>query len=368
MKPVAQGLVDIARLVFEFSRVYRVTSQEDGKRKESDTDHTVMLAYLLAPHAQVTVYESEGRLGGHANTATVPYKHTKVSVDTGFMVFNPTRYPYLVSLLKELKVSSVETSMSFSVSGPDIIEYSSTYRGLFHPKTITSFSFWKLLYHIIRFNRYAKHFLAAPDHSMSLGAFLDEHAFPASFKEQYLFPMLGSIWSAPAGTMSSYPAYETFRFLNNHLLLNAFNRPQWRTVAGGSIQYVEALAARLVQEGVDVRLHTAATSLVRTSEGVRVVTASGNELYDTVICATHADTALALISNPSQEESSILGAFSYSLNRTVLHSDATYMPRRTSAWASWNYHSSAQTISLTYWMNSLQHIPATKYEMTPIIF
>jgi predicted NAD/FAD-binding protein len=316
-------------------------------------------AYLLAPHAQVTLYESDTRLGGHANTAQVTCNNTTVSVDTGFMVFNPVRYPYFVSLLKQLDIPSVTTSMSFSVSVPNAVEYSSTYRGLFHLSTLTSPSFLLLLYHILRFNWHAKRFLVTPDTTRSLGDFLTEHHFPTSFKDHYLFPMLGSIWSAAAGSMNDYPAYETFRFLNNHLLLNAFNRPQWRTVQHGSARYVEALANQIVREGVSIRTNAPVTAITRTPQGVSVTSSSGTDIYDAVVCATHADTALSLIHNPTAEEQRILGAFTYSTNTTILHSDTRYMPRRTSAWASWNYHASSDAISLTYWMNSLQHIEHT---------
>lgn len=314
-------------------------------------------AYLLAPHAHVTLYESDARLGGHANTAYVPYKDRTVPVDTGFMVFNPIRYPYLVALLEELDIPSVKTTMSFSVSVPGTVEYSSTYGGLFHTSTITSPSFWRLLYHILRFNVQAKRFLATPDHALSLGAFLERHHFPTSFSEHYLFPMLGSIWSAAAGSMIEYPAYETFRFLNNHLLLNAFNRPQWRTVSGGSVRYVSALTTRLQNEGVTIRTQTPVTSIARGEDGILVSSSAGEETYDAVVCATHADVALALLKNPTPDQERILGAFSYTTNTTILHSDEVYMPTRRSAWASWNYHASTQSISLTYWMNSLQHIP-----------
>lgn len=322
-------------------------------------------AYLLAPHASVTLYETENRLGGHANTAEVTMQGKTFPVDTGFMVFNPVHYPYFVSLLKELQIPSVDTVMSFSVSIPGSVEYSSNFSGLFgNPRQLLQPSYWRLLMDIIRFNRAAKAYLADTnsDRTMLLGDFLQKERMSRELKEWYRFPMMGSIWSAAAKDINAYPAYESFRFLNNHMLLNIFNKPVWQTVKGGSREYVHALEKRLIQEGVSIKTGTAVTRIERTHAGVVVHTASGSNTYDKIILATHADTALSLLADTSADEKRILGAFSYSNNSVVLHSDTSFMPKSKKAWASWNYHTPETmdtVISLTYHMNSLQDIPDT---------
>lgn len=321
-------------------------------------------AYLLAPHASVKLYESEPTLGGHANTALIRHEGKEIAVDTGFMVYNPSRYPYFVALMKALEIESVETSMSFSVSIPGTVEYSGEITGLIHNiSQLLRGDYVRMLYDIVRFNRAAKRFLRDPqaDTGLLLGDFLAKNAFSKPFSEWYLFPMMGSIWSAAPETIQSYGAYDSFRFLDNHLLLNILNRPRWRTVKGGSRAYVSALQKVLEKEAVGIKTDTPVLSIYRTGSGATVRTKHEEETFDRVIMATHADTALALIKDASEEERSALGSFSYSENTTVLHNDTSFMPRSERVWASWNFHATAnkKAVSLTYCMNKLQHIPET---------
>jgi uncharacterized protein len=323
-------------------------------------------AYFLAPHARITVFESAARLGGHANTAHLEIHGESIAVDTGFMVFNPQRYPLLVALFRDLGVPSVSTPMSFSVSLPGAIEYSSNARGLFGDLRHTiAPSYYRFLYEIIRFNKTAKRFLhkASLPRDILLGDFLERHQFSRELVAWYLYPMMSSIWSTPSLVLAEYSAYETFRFLDNHMLLNVFTKPAWRTVRGGSEVYVTKLTTRLEEEGVVFHTKTPIISAQRSKEGVRL-RHQREELFDRVVFATHADTTLALLADATEEDRAALSPFRYSKNTTVLHGDVSFMPQRRSAWASWNYHSdpNAPRVSLTYHMNALQHIP----EKTPV--
>lgn len=318
-------------------------------------------AYFLAPHAHVTVFEEDDRLGGHANTAHITLGQSHIDVDTGFMVYNPIRYPHLMALFRELDVPSVSTVMSFSVSIPGVVEYSSDLTGLFGDLRQTlRVDYIAFLLEILRFNRTAKRLLRNADapEGMTLGAFLKARHFSHRLTEQYLYPMMGSIWSAPVSAIAEFPALESLRFLDNHLLLNIFGKPQWRTVRGGSRVYVEKLSQHLRSEGVI--LHTNAPVVaIRRENGSVIVRTDREHLFDSVVCATHADITLSLLSDASDEERDALSRFRYSSNSTYLHTDTSFMPRRRSAWASWNYHGQRDSsrVSLTYYMNALQHIP-----------
>ncbi len=262
-------------------------------------------AYLLAPYASVTLYESDPALGGHANTAFISYDGSEIAVDTGFMVYNPSRYPYFVALMKTLGIESVETSMSFSVSIPDAIEYSSVLSGLVHDLSqLMRPDYRRMLYDIVRFNRAAKRYLRDPnaDKSLLLDDFLSRNTFSKQFSEWYLFPMMGSIWSAAPETIQSYGAYDSFRFLDNHLLLNIFNRPEWRTVKGGSRAYVSALQKTIAKEGVLIETGTPVLSISRNDSSAVVRTKRGEQVFECVIMATHADTALTLLQDAVLDE------------------------------------------------------------------
>lgn len=319
-------------------------------------------AYLLAPHAEVTLFEAAPQLGGHAHTATVTFPDgTTIPVDTGFMVYNPVRYPYFSALLAKLAVSSVDTVMSFSAHIPGQVLYNSEFRGLFgniaqcmNPRYI------RMIVDIIRFNHAAKRFLKNPDTTLLLGDFLQRHAFSEEFATWYLYPMMASIWSAGTDALPTYPAYETFRFLNNHLLLNTITKARWKTISGGSVRYVEALAQELSKSQVAIRLNTPVSKITRTSATVTITTDQDETSFDHVLIATHANDALTLLHDATRLEQDILGLFSYSTNRVTLHSDTSFMPPRKNTWASWNYAAEpgvANRVSLTYNMNSLQHIP-----------
>lgn len=309
-------------------------------------------AWLLSRSARVTVFEREGRLGGHSNTVTVRTRSGEVDVDTGFIVFNDRTYPNLTALFEHLGVESRPSAMSFAASMDEgRFEYSSEAM-LAQPGNLVRPRFWSMLAQILRFYRLAPEDVARiNDPSVSLGDYLKARGFSAALKDDHLLPMAAAIWSSPVAELMDYPAESFIRFCGNHGLLGLTDRPQWRTVVGGSRRYVEKLARDLT----DVRLNAEVRGVRREAGGVIVSTAEGKaQWFDQVVIATHADQALALLDEPTADETRLLGAFRYSRNMTLLHTDPGLMPRRRSAWASWNYIGGEQGLCVSYWMNRLQ--------------
>jgi predicted NAD/FAD-binding protein len=313
-------------------------------------------AWLLNSRHEVVLYEREGRLGGHSNTVTARMPGGEVAVDTGFIVFNGATYPNLCALLDHLQAPTRDTDMSFAVSlDQGDFEYAAPNlfaqrRNIFRPR------FWKMLAELVRFYRRAPGDIAAmKDPNLSLGDYLKSQKFGAAFRDDHLLPMAAAIWSSPAQTINDYPAGEFVRFCTNHGLLQFLNRPMWRTIVGGSRVYVETLARAL---GDSVRLNREVTSIHRVPGGVIVRDARGDEdRFDHVVIGAHADQALAMLAEPTPEEQHLLGAFRYSRNLTILHSDAGLMPKRRRAWASWNYMGTNNGLCVSYWMNKLQGLP-----------
>ncbi len=323
-------------------------------------------SFLLTSKADVTLYEKDSRLGGHAHTKVLTIDGQTIPVDTGFMVYNPERYPHLIELFETLGVESFDTDMSFSVSVENEIEYSSNIiqSFLFNRKIFSSFRNWKFIYSIFRFNILAKKCLDQEElKSMTLGQFLTKHRFSQDLAYWYLYPLLGAIWSCSAHMVSDFPAYSTFRFLDNHRLFNVVRHPTWQTVRGGSITYVEKLREHLLKTGTTILPDTPVDTLVRTTDNQVAVTALGEtHCYDYVIIATHADTALGMIGDIKSEERAALSCFEYSQNKAYLHNDAITMPKNKAAWAGWNYTTKEgnkeknESIMVTYNMNILQGI------------
>ncbi len=318
-------------------------------------------AWLLSRAHDVRLYEREPRLGGHAHTHDVRVGARVVPVDTGFMVFNERTYPTLVGLLAALDVRSRPSDMSFSVRCDrcDVAYSSVGLRGLFaHPRQAFTTPHLAMLAGILRFFRTGRRVLAdgsAAD--LTLGAFLDANRFGESLVRHFVLPMGGAIWSASSGAMRAFPAESYLRFLDNHGLLAATGQPVWRTVVGGSRRYVERIAERL---GHGVRTGRAVRSVTRLDRGVSIqVEGEAPQRVDAVVVATHADDALALLADPSARERHALSAFRYSTNPTVLHSDATCLPARAAARASWNVsmhdcRSEDAPVSITYDLARLQ--------------
>jgi predicted NAD/FAD-binding protein len=308
---------------------------------------------------QVTVFEAGSSIGGHTNTVPVTIDGRTFPVDTGFIVFNDRTYPNFIRLLAHLGVASRASTMSFSVrcevtglewNGANLDTLFAQRRNLLRP------GFLRMVRDILRFSREALRLLDDDQDSPgpTLGEYLDVQRYSREFAHWYLLPMGGAIWSTPERVMRDMPARFFVRFFHHHGMLSVADRPQWRTVAGGSSTYIAPLVAGL-RSGI--RLDAPVLSLVRDPLGVTVTSRFGEERFDGAVVAAHADDALRLLGDPSQAECSVLGAFRYQDNSAILHTDAALLPRRRKVWAAWNYHRLADpdlSVPVTYNMNILQ--------------
>ncbi|WP_371257498.1 MULTISPECIES: NAD(P)/FAD-dependent oxidoreductase [Pseudochrobactrum] len=320
-------------------------------------------AWLLSKTARVTIYEENNRLGGHSNTIMVPCGQNEIAVDTGFIVYNERNYPNLVALFETCGVETQKSNMSFAVSlNEGGLEYSgSGINGLLgQRRNIIRPRFWFMVRDVLRFYREAPSVLDSEHYAQtSLGEYLRSHNYGNDFVENHLLSMGAAIWSAGADEMRAYPVQAFVRFFVSHGLLSLKNRPQWRTVTGGSRRYVERLAQAI---SGDIRLDAKVVRIKRTPDGVMVTDNKGHtERFTDVVIAAHADQALAMLDDPSFEEQKLLGAFRYTANSAVLHSDTSLMPRRRRIWSSWNYtgdqkNAEKQPLCVTYWMNKLQSL------------
>ncbi len=318
-------------------------------------------AYALSGKARVTLFEAEPRLGGHARTVMAG-PHRDIPVDTGFMVFNTNTYPHLTALFETLEVPTRPTDMSFAVSlDGGAFEYgvSDPHRLLADPRNAVSPRFWRLVSDILRFNRDAM--AAAQGPEITLGALLRRMNLSADFRDRYLYPLAGAIWSTARDDMDRFPAQSFVRFFDNHCLLSATQGPNWLTIAGGSQEYVSRLERALTFRRVTIRTGCPTEAVGRAPAPWVKPKGSEREMFDGVVMACHSDQAHALLADPTPEENAVLGALRYRPNRAVLHGDARHMPRRRLAWSSWVYRGKSGADetggSFTYWMNQLQHIP-----------
>ena len=319
-------------------------------------------AWLLSQAHDVTVFEADARLGGHANTVEARGHGDPIQVDTGFIVYNEANYPNFTALLAYLEVPHINADMSLSVSLDDgAFEYSSFGPlGVFAQKrNLFSARFWGMLRDISRFYRNGEKDLAMlRTPQVSLDTYLRENGYCQAFRDDHLLPQAAAIWSTPVGEIGAYPAASLIRFFLNHGMMSLVGRGLWRTVAGGSQTYVKALTA---QFRGSVRLGAPVQGVRRDPDGIEVRLADGGrESFDQVVIATHADTALSLLDAPTSEETRRLSAFRYSRNLAVLHTDAALMPKRRRAWCSWNHIGRRDTPGagcVTYWMNRLQSLP-----------
>lgn len=311
----------------------------------------------------VVVYEKAERPGGHSWTETIDYDGQEMAVDTGFIVYNNRNYPELTALFELLGVATEISTMTFAVSHDHgRREWSSRgLTGVFSQKrNLVSPSFLWMLRNIHRFNSICLTDREAGRlHDKTLGDYLSERRFKGRFLTDYLVPMGAAIWSTPVDRMLEFPALSFVNFFSNHRLLNWF-QPEWRTVTGGSREYVSRLTACI---GDGLRVGTPVRKVLRTATSVQVIDEHGHgDLFDQVILATHSDEALGILDTPSDEERSLLGALQYRPNAVYLHRDPRLMPRRRRSWASWNYLSWPSRehhngdVAVTYWMNSLQNL------------
>jgi predicted NAD/FAD-binding protein len=333
-------------------------------------------AHHLRDIAEITLFESADYFGGHSHTTdiTLPGLSGPVSfgVDTGFLVYNERTYPGLIKLLGELDVATAKSDMSFSVqvkqahregtlewSGASLDTVFTQRSNLLRP------AFLRMLRDLLRFNRITTAIARSNTESgmmQSLGDFLQEHDLSKEFREWYLLPMLGCIWSCPTDQMLQFPVATMIRFCHNHGLLQISNRPQWRTVAGGSRKYVQ----KIVDTLGDARLNCPVRRISRDTQGVLIDTGGNTERFDKVVLACHTDQALRLLAEPSADETAILGRIRYQPNRAILHTDASVLPSHRRAWAAWNYqrladeHTQSSQVCLHYLLNKLQPLPVSQ--------
>jgi len=319
-------------------------------------------AYRLAPAAEVVLFEGDRRLGGHARTVMAG-KRGDQPVDTGFIVWNEANYPNLIRMFADLDVPVVKSDMSFGASiDGGRLEYGLASAGAVFAqrRNLVDPRFLGMLRDILRFNRQGV--ALAQDPTLTIAGFLERLGTGAWFRDYYILPLSGAIWSTPAQGILDFPAQALIRFFQNHALMGLTGQHQWFTVKGGSIEYVHRLTAALTRAGVQLRLNARVQGVRRTAGGAEVRANGGVwEAFDEVILATHSDDALRLLADPTEAEARDLAAVRYQTNDVVLHCDESVMPKRRKVWSSWVYvqrkGDDPGRIDLTYWMNSLQPIP-----------
>ena len=318
-------------------------------------------AWLLSKRLQVTLYEADDRIGGHSHTVTVEDTGTPTAVDTGFIVFNEDNYPNLTALFEHLSVPTQPAYMSFAVSIDDgALEYSSHgVSALFAQKrNYASPKFWRMIGDLLRFQKQAPKDLPELERSgETLDSYLTRSGYGPLFRDAHLLPQAAAIWSCTLNQMTDYPAAAFVRFYMNHNLLKYDLRPTWRTVTGGSREYVSRLLADF---GGTVVTNAGIESVVRGRDEAALRFSDGRfERFDAVVLATHSDQALRLLEAPSADERDLLGAIGYRPNRAVLHRDTRLMPKRRKAWAAWTHLGFSERAGEgggTYWMNELQSL------------
>ncbi|MDU9005362.1 NAD(P)/FAD-dependent oxidoreductase [Sedimentitalea todarodis] len=316
-------------------------------------------AYYLSPYHDITLFEAAPRLGGHARTV-IAGKNGDQPVDTGFIVFNYATYPNLTRLFRELDVPVIKSEMSFGASIDDgRFEYGLTNLGSItaQKRNLLRPQYYKMIADILRFGKHAE--AAANSDDITIGELVAKLGLGDSFRQHYLMPMCGAIWSTPVAEVDQFPARSLVRFFRNHALLAGSAEHQWWTVAGGSIEYVNRLEAALIARGCSIRTGTTIHNVRRGSPLVQLETEDDEpEAFDELVLACHSDQAMAILgADATPAEAAALSSIRYQPNRAVLHCDPNQMPRRRACWSSWSYRSQEGHIGVTYWMNRLQGIP-----------
>jgi hypothetical protein len=320
-------------------------------------------AWHLAERHEVTVFEAEDRLGGHADTQLVDDAGRTRSIDTGFIVFNRAHYPLLSDWFDRLGVESQPSDMSFGVSdaASGMAYNASTLSRLYcQRRNLLSARFHGMVLDIARFYRQAPSLLESLDEQVTLGQWLATSGFGRMFAERHMLPMASALWSAPMGDVTDFPMKHLLAFMDNHAMLTLGRRPPWETVVGGSRAYVEAARrceARFAP-GTPVR------RVERLGSGVRIRTDAEDVHFDALVLACHADQALALLDDASPVERCVLSAFAFQPNEVVLHTDMSVLPSQPAARAAWNVHIDGQErrqCRVSYYMNLLQGIDSSQH-------
>ena len=318
-------------------------------------------ALLLSQKHNITLFEIDKRFGGHANTVDITHKQNLISVDTGFIVYNKLNYPNLIGFFDFLKIETINSDMSFAVSARDgQLEYSGSMKGIFaQKKNFFNLKFYRMLKDIIIFFIFGYKYAFQFKESESLGEYVKRCNFSKEFINDHLIPMSSAIWSCPEKEILNFPAKTLLTFFKNHQLINFIFRPKWRTVKGGSKQYVNKVIEKLSSDAKNrLILNSKIKSVYCKNDKIEINFEESTEIFDKVIMATHPDQTIKLIKNLDEQSTDILRKFKYQKNIVYLHSDSSLMPKNKKTWSSWNYISSKseEKSSLTYWMNLLQKI------------
>lgn len=326
-------------------------------------------AWMLRERYDVHLLEQNDYLGGHTNTVVVNENRKDIPVDTGFIVYNEPNYPHLTALLRFLNVDTRASDMSFAVSiGDGEVEYSGSSIDTLYAQRRNLFSLehQRMVWDILRFNRACARDLETDGFGvLNVDEYMARNRFSSVFRNRYLLPMAAAIWSCPTSVMGTYPMASLARFFDNHGLIKLSDRPQWRTIIGGSHQYVKRMRNDL---GPNAHVNCKVAQVRRCPTHVDVELESGEQrTYSQVVLASHADQSLRMISDPSPQEADLLGQFNYQYNRAILHTDTNLMPRHRKTWSAWNYMADEEPrgdadrrVSVTYWMNRLQGIGSTR--------
>jgi len=318
-------------------------------------------ALLLSQKHNITLFEIDKRFGGHANTVDITHKQNLISVDTGFIVYNKLNYPNLIGFFDFLKIETINSDMSFAVSARDgQLEYSGSMTGIFAQKrNLLNIKFYKMLKDIIVFFLFGYKYAFQVKENESLGEYVKRCKFSSEFINDHLIPMSSAIWSCPEKEILNFPAKTLLTFFKNHQLINFIFRPKWRTVKGGSRQYVNKVIEKIKKNKKNkLVLNSKIKSIFSKNNKIEINFEKNTEIFDKVIMATHPDQTIRLIKNLDKQSTDILSKFKYQKNTVYLHSDKKLMPKNKKTWSSWNYISSKkeEKSSVTYWMNLLQKI------------
>jgi predicted NAD/FAD-binding protein len=322
-------------------------------------------AHLLSKSNDITVFEANDYIGGHTHTVPVKIDGESFMIDTGFIVCNDRNYPNFLKLMKKLKVEIKPTEMSFSVYNPSLkLEYNGHNLNTLFSQRLNFFrpSFHRLVKDILRFNKESKAAIAAGEiDAISLDQFITDKKLSAQFRENYLLPMVAAIWSCSLAQAGRFPLAFFLRFFLNHGLLDIKNRPQWYVLTKGSSSYIEPATAGLSER---IHLNSPVRRVTRTESGIELHVSGTVQQFDEVIFACHSDQALAILSDASKTETSILEDLAYQRNDVTLHTDSSIMPKKSLSWASWNFLAGQAQLDeapvVTYCMNILQGIQSKR--------
>jgi len=322
--------------------------------------------YLNKLGYDVYLFESGSHFGGHTHTIDLEFEGQRMPVDTGFLVHNDRTYPNLIDFFEELKIETHLSEMSFSVvrKTDDITRAGTNIFTVFaQPGNLFSMRFFRFLKEVLRFNKESKKYLLEYEGKpeLTLDEMLIKKGYTEDFKNWYLLPMGGCIWSSPTNEMLNFPAYTFLIFCLNHGLLQIFKRPQWKTVLNGCRTYVEKALTKIDNKF----LNEPVLEVVSEDNKLKLITEKRIEYIDYCLICSHPPQTLEIFKNADFLTKNLLSKFKYQKNKAVLHFDESVLPREKIAWAAWNYLSTELTsgndkVSVSYLINKLQPLPVEK--------